>query len=316
MKNHTNYVSSICLINKGKWICTGSNDSTICVYNFGEANPFVTLKDHTGTVSALSEGLESNILFSGSWDQTARIWNNLDANSASVELKGHEAAVLCVTGIKKSEKYATGSADKNIFIWNSRGEKLAILKGHTDCVRGIVSMDDGSLLSCANDASIRHWNDSWETIREFHGHSNYIYTIALNPALGNDVFVTGSEDNTIRMWSTARGALGDSITLPAQSVWSVFCTDNGDIISGSSDAVVRVFTNNSDRFGSDDLRNAFDLAVQTKKLEQNKDLGEIKVNDLPGPESLLQEGTEGEIRFVRHPDGKIMCYRWFGESWE
>lgn len=263
----------------------------------------------------MSQGLESKILFSGSWDQTARIWNNLDINSNSIELKGHEAAVWAVCALK-SGKYATGSADKNIFIWNQKGEKLVVLKGHTDCVRGLVGLEDGSLLSASNDATIRHWSDTYDCLREFHGHSNYIYSIALNPALG-DVFVTGSEDNTIRLWSVSKGALGDALTVPAQSVWSVNCMDNGDIIAGSSDALIRVFTKDPSRTASDDALAAFETAVATRKMEQSKELGGVKVNDLPGPESLLQEGTEeGQTRLVRQPNGKILCYQWTSGKWE
>lgn len=279
------------------------------------AQPFATLTDHTNTVCALAQGLKSQVLFSGSWDQTARIWNNLDVNSNSIELKGHEAAVWAVCTLK-SGKYATGSADKNIFIWNPKGEKLVVLKGHTDCIRGLVALDDGSLLSASNDASIRHWSDTYDCLREYHGHSNYIYTIALNPALG-DVFVTGSEDNTIRLWSVSEGALGEALSLPCQSIWSVACMDNGDIITGSSDALIRVFTKDPTRAASDDNLVAYETAVSTRKLEQCKELGGVKVNDLPGPESLLQEGKEeGQTRLVRQPNGKILCYQWTKGNWE
>lgn len=278
LKDHTNYVSTVCVINNGNWVCTGSNDSTICVYSFGNATPFAVLKDHKQTVCSLAQGLESNILVSGSWDQTARIWNNLDTNCKSIELKGHEAAVWAVASLKTG-KYATGSADKNIFIWNPRGEKLVVLKGHTDCVRGLTSLPDGSLLSCSNDASIRLWNENWECVKEFHGHSNYIYCIALNTALGDGVFITGSEDNTIRLWNTSSGALGDSITLPAQSVWSVACDKNGDLVTGSSDGVVRVFSQDPKRQAAQDILTAYNVSVETRKLEQSKDLGGIKVNE-------------------------------------
>lgn len=36
---------------------------------------------------------------------------------------------------------------------------------------------------------------------------------------------------------------------------------------------------------------------------------------LPGPESLLKEGKEGETKIVRHADGKIMCYQWTKNEW-
>lgn len=308
-------MSAVCVFNGGKWLATASNDKTICIYIFGSTQPFATLKDHEGTVCSLSEGLEPNILISGSWDQTARIWNNLDINTASVELKGHDAAVWAAVALKPG-KYATGSADKNIFVWNAGGEKLVVLKGHTDCIRGLASLADGSLLSASNDATIRHWSDTYDCLREFHGHSNYIYTIALNPALGADVFVTGSEDNTMRMWSTSKGALGGALTLPVQSVWSVACTEGGDIVAGSSDGVVRVFSKDNARIASPDILAAFDVAVTTRQTEQSKELGGVKVNDLPGPESLLQEGTEGQTRLVRQPDGKILCYQWTKGNWE
>lgn len=302
------------MLNEGKWLATASNDKTICLYIFGSIIPFATLKDHTNTVCALTEGINPNTLISGSWDQTARIWNNLDVNASSIELKGHDAAVWAVATLS-SGKYATGSADKTIFIWNAKGEKLVVLKGHTDCIRGLVALADGSLLSCSNDATIRHWSDTYDCLKEFHGHSNYIYTIALNPALG-DVFVTGSEDNTIRLWSISKGALGEALTLPVQSVWSVACSDQGDIVTGSSDGVVRIFSNSPTRIANPDILAAYDVSVQTRQTEQSKELGGVKVNDLPGPESLLQEGTEGQTRLVRQPNGKILCYQWTKGNWE
>ena len=174
LTNHSNFVSSVCVLNEGKWLATASNDKTINLYLFGIVQPFATLTDHTNTVCALSQGLDTKILFSGSWDQTARIWNNLDVNSSSIELKGHEAAVWAVCTLK-SGKYVTGSADKNIFVWSPKGEKLVVLKGHTDCIRGLVGLEDGSLLSASNDASIRLWSDTYDCLKEFHGHSNRFY---------------------------------------------------------------------------------------------------------------------------------------------
>lgn len=92
--------------------------------------------------------------------------------------------------------------------------------------------------------------------------------------------------------------------------------DNGDIITGSSDALVRVFTKDPTRFASDDILAVYETSVTTRMQEQMKELGGVKVNDLPGPESLLQEGTEGQTRLVRQPNGKILCYQWTKGNWE
>lgn len=45
LKDHTNFVSAVCVFNNGKWLATASNDKTICLYIFGSTQPFVTLKE-------------------------------------------------------------------------------------------------------------------------------------------------------------------------------------------------------------------------------------------------------------------------------
>jgi phospholipase A-2-activating protein len=81
--------------------------------------------------------------------------------------------------------------------------------------------------------------------------------------------------------------------------------------------MIRVFSKDPARIASDEVLSAYETAVNTRKMEQTKELGGVKVNDLPGPESLLQEGTEeGQTRLVRQPNGKILCYQWTKGNWE
>lgn len=242
--------------------------------------PLATLRGHTDTVCSLAPGIEPNTLVSGSWDKTARVWTIAGFGpSSSIALVGHEAAVWAVTTVASSKQFVTGSADKTICYWNMSGEKVKVLKGHADCVRGVVGLADGGLISCANDAIIKYWNADGECIKELHGHGNYVYSIALNQILGADVCVTGAEDSTIRLWSKEGGQLGAPIVIPAQSVWAVACLQNGDIVTGSSDGVVRVFTMDKDRFASAEIQSAFEVAVRSRQIEANAELGGIKVNE-------------------------------------
>ncbi|KXJ80368.1 hypothetical protein RP20_CCG025308 [Aedes albopictus] len=318
LTHHTNYIGAVLVVEENDWICTASNDGTICVYKYPAAAklaPLVVLKGHTSTVCALAKGNAGNVLISGSWDKSAKIWTDVGSSLTSLTLVGHEAAVWAV-GRLSSGKYVTGSADKSIFVWNEKGEKLVVLKGHKDCVRGLCPLPGGGFLSCSNDATIRHWSDTYDCVKEFHGHTNYIYSICRSDFWGEDIFFTGGEDSSIRMWSLKEGALGDALQLPAQSVWSVAALRNGDIVAGSSDAMVRVFTSCKDREAPPDVQDAFKLSVEVRVQESSKQLGGMNVNDLPGPESLLSEGREGQTRIVRHADGKILCYQWGNNKWE
>lgn len=314
LKDHSNYVSAVCYLPADDWICSASNDATVQIYRAGELKPFIRLEGHASTVSCLSAGLEPHSLITGSWDKTARIWRitPLDNSISHTELTGHEAAVWSVTTLS-GEKYVTGSADKSIFVWNREGQRVRVLKGHTDCVRSVIGLSDGSLVSAGNDAVIKLWNAMGECVKNLYGHDNYIYTMSL---VAPQVIVTGSEDSTLRLWDLAKGEqLGEALAVPAQSVWSVCALENGDIVAGSSDAVVRVFTRDAALAVDEETQRVFEANVATFRAEKSKDLGGVKVNDLPGPESLLVEGTEGQTRIVREKDGRIMCYKWEAGQW-
>ena len=61
--------------------------------------------------------------------------------------------------------------------------------------------------------------------------SLFASSISVLPGAGVDSFVTSGEDRTIRIWEM--GECQQTITLPAQSVWSVAYLQNGDIVAGS-----------------------------------------------------------------------------------
>lgn len=218
------------------------------------------------------------MLLSGSWDKTARVWTFAGlGQSTSIVLEGHEAAVWTII-VLPSGKYVTGSADKNIIYWNASGERLKTLKGHKDCVRGLLMLPNNVLASVGNDAVIRLWDEDGECVRELTGHTNYIYSIAPNRFLGNDVFVTGGEDSRIWLWNT-QGPIGEPITLPAQSVWSVACLNNGDIVAGTSDGVVRIFSKDPERVADEETIMAYNVAAETRKQEASSTLGGVKVTE-------------------------------------
>ncbi|XP_067623064.1 phospholipase A-2-activating protein [Eurosta solidaginis] len=317
-QDHKNFVACVYYLEAEQWICTGSNDATVAIYKEGGFVPILTLKGHESTVCSIAAGVEPQTLITGSWDKTARIWAiDQSGGVTSVVLRGHEAAVWAVASMPSVKKYITGAADKCIYYWNSKGEKLRMLKGHTDCVRGIIALQNNSLVSCANDALIKYWNDDGECEKELSGHTNYIYAVAPNRALGDNVIVSCGEDSTLRMWDLTKGQeLGTAIIHPAQSVWSVACLKNGDIVTGSSDGVVRVFTKDPARYANELTMKGFVNAVETRKAQMSEDIGGIKKTDLPGPEALLTNGTrEGQTKMVRHQDGSVKCYAWQSGQW-
>lgn len=165
-------------------------------------------------------------------------------------------------------------------------------------MRGLADFPERScFMSVSNDASIKVWTYTGTNTDTYYGHTNYIYSIARNKAGGDDCFVTSDEDRTVRYWKN--GVNMEAIHLPAQSVWTVACLSNGDVVTGSrlenfilfsviilnifslfcSDSVVRVFTQDESRFASDELLKTFEEEVNALAKQSTQEIGGYKVSE-------------------------------------
>ncbi|KAM4809172.1 phospholipase A-2-activating protein [Rhinophrynus dorsalis] len=307
MSGHSNFVSCVCIIPPSETyprglIATGGNDHNICVFSMDSPNPLYMLKGHKNTVCSLSTG-KFGTLLSGSWDTTGKVWLN---EKCMMTLQGHTAAVWAVKILPEQGLMLTGSADKSIKLWKAgRCEKTFL--GHEDCVRGLATISDTEFLSCSNDATVRRWLITGECLQICYGHTNYIYSICLFP--DSQDFVTTSEDRSMRIWR--KGECTQTIRLPAQSVWCCCVLDNGDIVVGASDGIIRVFTESQERTASPEEIQLFEDELAQATIDpKTGDLGDIKIEELPGRDHLSEPGTkEGQTRLI-NVDGKVEAYQW------
>uniref|UniRef100_V9KFS5 Phospholipase A-2-activating protein n=1 Tax=Callorhinchus milii TaxID=7868 RepID=V9KFS5_CALMI len=307
MNGHSNFVSCVCVIApndtypRGQ-IVTGGNDNNICVFTLDSQTPLYILEGHKNTVCSLSSG-KFGTLLSGSWDTTSKVWLN---DKCLMTLQGHTAAVWAVRILPEQGFMLTGSADKTIKLWKA-GRCERTYTGHKDCVRGLAILNDLEFLSCSNDATIRRWEISGECSQVYYGHTNYIYSISVFPN-GED-FVSTGEDRSLRIWK--KGECAQTIRLPTQSVWCCCVLDNRDIVIGSSDGIIRVFTEADERVASAEEIQTFENELSSATIDpKTGDLGDININELPGKEHLDEPGTrEGQTRLIRVQDN-VHAYQW------
>jgi WD40 repeat protein len=77
-----------------------------------------TLSGHSWDVTALAFSSEPEILFSGSWDKTVKLWQ-LSTGREILALAGHTDSVTCVAIATDGTAIATGSKDRTIKVWKS-----------------------------------------------------------------------------------------------------------------------------------------------------------------------------------------------------
>lgn len=306
-------------------VITAGNDNCILIYKPLDLAATMTYKEHTNAVCSLSKGLLPNSFLSSSWDTTAKLWE-MNTNMSLKTFAGHVAAVWSVIQLKNSN-VVTASADRTIGIWLKEGQKIQSLTGHSDCVRSLADLPATShFLSVANDAAIKLWSYPGQCIDTYYGHTNYIYCVAAQahaaahepePVAGSSssnsgetvaVFATGDEDRRVRCW---RGGVNThTIQLPAQSVWSIAWLGNGDIVTGTSDGVVRIFTQDEGRYASEDALKIFETECNALSSQSTQEIGGVKVTDLPGKEALFDPGKRaGQMKMIREPHG-VVAYNW------
>ncbi|KAH9905479.1 ubiquitin homeostasis protein lub1 [Xylariomycetidae sp. FL2044] len=270
---------------------------------------------HARNVCALSVFPDGQHFVSGSWDNTARIWN-LAKGETEVILAGHEGAVWDVLPLNE-KTVVTGCADKNIRIFDLNNAVAGQVEPRStiytpDVVRALCKVPPGhpsgaDFASASNDGAIRLWKLSGQGVGELHGHESFIYSLDTLPS---GELVSSGEDRTVRIWSGFDCI--QTITHPAISVWSVAsCPSTGDLVSGASDGLVRIFSRSEDRQASADVLAHFEESVKSSSIPQQQ-VGGINKEKLPGPEFLTtKSGTkEGQVQMIKEENGSVTAHQW------
>ncbi|KAJ6164574.1 hypothetical protein N7470_003246 [Penicillium chermesinum] len=282
-------------------VFSGGQDTIIEARQPGKVaddNADAMLLGHGHNVCALDVSPDSTWVVSGSWDSTARsVW-----------------AVLAYD----KDTIITGSADQMIRMFNTAGTQIGSLKNSNDVVRALCKVPSSSptgaqFASASNDGIIRLYTLKGDLVASLHGHESFVYSLA---ALPTGELVSAGEDRTVRVWSGTQCV--QTITHPAISVWSVaVCNETGDIVTGASDRITRVFSRSPERHASPEAIQIFDQAVKESAIPAQQ-VGQVNKEQLPGPEFLQQKsGTkEGQVQMIRETDGSVTAHTWSSATQE
>jgi len=126
-----------------------------------DSEPLHTLTGHAHIVPSLAMSADSELLVSGSWDQTIKIWH-LKTGKLIRTLKGHKDKVCAIALTPDEQIIASASADRTIKLWHlETGELLATFTGHSHTVTALAFTDSGEMLvSGSLDKTIKIWQRS------------------------------------------------------------------------------------------------------------------------------------------------------------
>ncbi|KAJ9203127.1 hypothetical protein DTO166G4_5539 [Paecilomyces variotii] len=240
----------------GNLLVSASRDRTLRIWDVTTGYCVKTLQGHLEWVRDVAPSPDGRFLFSGGDDRIPRLWD-ISSGETKATFLGHEHVVECVAfapatayphlaglaGLKKpppasssAEYAATGSRDKTIRLWDSRGTLIKTLVGHDNWVRALVFHPGGKyLLSVSDDKTIRCWDLTQEckcvrTIDNVHGH--FVSCIRWAPSMLKDAAANGEASTNGSSTPVTNGAKKDD-----PNKLAIRCV----IATGSVDLSVRVF---------------------------------------------------------------------------
>jgi len=264
LTGHRASITAIAIHPTYTMVASGSEDTSIKLWDFESGQHERTLKGHSGSVTGLAFDRRGIYLGSCSSDISAKLWD-LNTFTCIRTFKGHEHTLsqLKFVDWNNEDHIVTCSRDQTLKLWNiNSGFCVRTLIGHSDWVKTIaVSLDSKYIASGGHDQTILVWSISTgDIIQTLRGHDHVIETLcygkkpldlsnssgtqesAEKQSMEFSYLVSGGRDRTIRIWDSLSGIC--MLVLSSHENWVrcvFFHPSNKYVISCGDDKTIRVF---------------------------------------------------------------------------
>ena len=214
--------------------------------------------------SLTTEHESTQYFVSGSQSGEVKLWNLEGHCLGSFIVVGDEGvSVTSVATVRRGETFVCGYNSGVARLWAAWSEVCMMeYHGHRGSIECVCSMEDSySFLSGSTDGSIRLWDTSLvmdyyfdrkiathgESLHEieqiskktFIGHSGPVLSlVCVEPGVA---FLSGSQDNTCRLWSVESASCLRVFSGHAAGVKAVAAVDQVTFLSGSEDETIKIW---------------------------------------------------------------------------
>ncbi|XP_041097194.1 notchless protein homolog 1 [Polyodon spathula] len=187
LEGHSEAVISVAFSPTGKYLASGSGDTTVRFWDLNTETPHFTATGHKHWVLSIAWSPDGKKLASGCKNSQIFIWDPNTGQQIGKVLAGHTKWItyLCWEPLHLNPEcryLASASKDCAIRIWDTAlGKCDKILTGHVQSVTCVKWGGDGLLYSSSQDRTIKVWRaQDGVMCRTLQGHAHWVNTMALS----------------------------------------------------------------------------------------------------------------------------------------
>ncbi|XP_072231269.1 notchless protein homolog 1 [Leuresthes tenuis] len=187
LQGHTEAVISTAFSPTGKYLASGSGDTTVRFWDLSTETPHHTARGHTHWVLSIAWSPDGKKLASGCKNSQICLWDPVTGTQIGKTLTGHSKWItwLCWEPLHLNPEcryLASSSKDGSVRIWDTvLGRCEKILTGHTQSATCVKWGGDGLLYTSSHDRTVKVWRaKDGVQCRTLQGHAHWVNTLALS----------------------------------------------------------------------------------------------------------------------------------------
>ncbi|MBE8965190.1 WD40 repeat domain-containing protein [Nostocales cyanobacterium LEGE 12452] len=249
--------SSACNNGKALPILASGSRGETKLWDLSKGELIETLSEYPWVISGLVDEVNSlafssdgQTLVSCGADSTIKLWH-VGALDLIDILHKHNGVVRCAAFTPDGRMLATGGDDRKILFWDLMHRQVAIALSLDDtAAHSLVLSRDGETLVTGSYRKIKVWRTSPQTgikslkdsqpLHTLMGHSHIVCSLAISADA--KLLVSGSWDQTIKVWQLETGELLHTLKGHRDRVYAIALSPDGQIIaSGSADKTIKLW---------------------------------------------------------------------------
>jgi WD40 repeat protein/GTPase SAR1 family protein len=233
---HTGWVNSVAISPDGSWAASGSEDTTVRIWDLETGECRATLTGHTDQVLSIAITPDGKRILSGSKDKSVRVWD-AGSGQALARLDGHRNDIWSVVALRDNARALSGGWDNTLRLWDLDSGKClkTVNVGIRDTARvfgSAVNPAGTRALSAHRNGRLRLWDlQTGENLVTLMGHLLAVYSVQIAP--DGRYGVSGSLDMTVKVWDLEAGTCVGTLEGHHDAVDSVAISPDGALIAST-----------------------------------------------------------------------------------